>query len=239
MVINKNSNLAIILGSGLDTLIDKIPQKTLIHSETKGIHNKRTYIGVVNNQSILFFCGRSHFYEGYSKEIILQNVIKAKEHGVKYMLITNAAGGLNPNFHEGDIMLINSHISLNQRFKNKRTSYCPYDKELIIKFRNTCKSLKIGFHDGIYGYSHGPVFETKAEIRMLKNIGIDAVGMSTVPEVIEGYYKGIKILGLSVITNILRENQDTPANHDEILKSANEASSRLFQIINKLIIELN
>ncbi|RPI16646.1 MAG: hypothetical protein EHM58_11490 [Ignavibacteriae bacterium] len=239
MTISKNSNLAIILGSGLDVIVELIPQKTLLYTKTEGIHNKRIYSGVVNHKTVLFFCGRSHFYEGFCNEIILENIKKAKEYGAKYMLITNAAGGLNPHFHEADIMLINSHINLNQQFKNKRTSYCPYNKEFMSLFRDTCKSLKIAFHDGIYGFSHGPAFETKAEIRMLKKMGIDAIGMSTVPEVIEGFSNEIKILGLSVITNILKENQVNPASHEDVIKTASKASEQLFQVINKLIIELN
>lgn len=236
---SKNNKLAVILGSGLDIILDKISQKTLLYSKKEGIHNKRIYVGIVNNENVLFLCGRSHFYEGYSNEKILENIKKAKDFGAKYVIITNAAGGLNPNFKESDLMLINSHINLNQKFINKRTVFCPYDKNLMFKFRSICKLLKISYYDGVYGYSHGPLFETKAEIRMLKNIGIDAIGMSTVPEVMEGYSNEIKILGLSVITNILKENQLTPPNHDDVVKSANRASEQLFQIINKLIIELN
>lgn len=235
----KNSKLAIILGSGLDVVIDKFQQKTLITAQNKGIHKKRIYKAEVNNIQVLLFCGRSHYYEGFSNDIILENIKKAQEYGVKYILITNAAGGLNPYLHKSDIMLINSHISFNQRFNYKRTSYFPYDKELMLKFRDVCKSLKIKFLDGIYGCTHGPAYETSAEIRMLKKTGIDAIGMSTVPEVMEAYSDKIKILGLSVITNMLNENQIIPANHQEILKSANKASERLFNIINKLIIELN
>jgi purine-nucleoside phosphorylase len=236
---SSNSKLAVILGSGLDVLMEMIPEKSIIFENSTGFHSKRIYQSVVNNENILFFCGRSHFYEGVTDEIILKNVNKAKELGAKYLLITNAAGGINTSFRESDLMLINSHVNFNRRFNVKKISYYPYNKEFMEQFRNICKTLKIKIHDGIYGCAHGPAYETSSEVRMLRNAGIDAIGMSTVPEVLEGYSNNLKILGLSVITNILRENDIVKTNHNEILKSAGKASGSILQAIKKLIIELN
>jgi purine-nucleoside phosphorylase len=232
-------NLAVILGSGLDNIMELIDSKELISSDNSGLHKKRNYLAEINNKKVLFFCGRSHFYEGIDYEKILENIAKINELKIKNLIITNAAGGINPNFNVSDLMLINSHINFNQKFINKRSLYFPYNHDLMERFKKSCNKLKVPYHEGIYGCIHGPAYETKAEIRMLKTYGVDAIGMSTIPEVLNGITTGISILGLSVITNLLKENISISAQHENIVKTAKKASENLFIAIKNILIELN
>ncbi len=232
-------NLAVILGSGLDSIIDMIDSKELISSDDSGFHKKRSYLTEINNKKVLFFCGRNHFYEGIAQDKILENITKINKLNIKNLIITNAAGGINPDFKVSDLMLINSHINFNQKFKNQRSFHYPYNHDLAERFVNSCNKMKVPYHEGIYGCIHGPAYETNAEIKMLKKYGVDAIGMSTIPEVVNGMSAGIKILGLSVITNLLKENISVTAHHDDIVKTAKNASENLFIAIKNILIELN
>lgn len=233
-------NMAVILGSGLDFMMEMIDSKVLINSDDSGFHKKRNYTAEISNKKVLFFCGRNHFYEGISENRILENIIKINELKIKNLIITNAAGGINLNFNVSDLMLINSHINFNQKFiNNERLQYFPYNPDLTERFKKSCNTMKVPYHEGVYGCIHGPAYETNAEIRMLKAYGVDAIGMSTVPEVLNGNTKGINILGLSVITNVLKENISVPAKHEDIVKTARKASENLFKAIKNILIELN
>lgn len=230
--------LAIILGSGLDVIADSIARKKLLSRDTKGVHEKRTYIAEIDGIPALVFCGRKHHYEGFSREELTYNVRVAKEFGVEYFLITNAAGGLNVNFREADLMLITSHVNFNPKL------YLPgkkilYNTGYCEKFRKICSDLKIRLFDGVYGCLPGPAFETPSEIRMLKKFGVDAVGMSTIPEVFAAQNNIIKILVISVITNILKENDIKPLSHSHVLEVSRKALEPLKKTIYRLIRELN
>jgi purine-nucleoside phosphorylase len=234
---NNKFKFGVILGSGLDVITDSLPGKETVSEELDGIHVKRVILVQSPETPMVLFCGRKHFYEGYSKDEIIKNVNKAKEFGVEYLLITNAAGGLNENFEESDLMLINSHINLNSKLAGKRFSF-PYDKDLTDRFKKICYDLNIRFFDGVYACLPGPAYETPAEVKLLKKIGADAAGMSTVPEVFEAVKHGIKVLGVSIITNLLKENSIAETSHFNILKTSQKASEKLFFVVKRLANEL-
>ena len=234
---NNKFKFGVILGSGLDVISDSFPEKEIVSEELDGIHSKRVIIIQSPETPMVLFCGRKHFYEGYSKDELIDNVKKAGEFGVEYLLVTNAAGAVNENFEESDLMLINSHVYLNTKLINKRCQF-PYDKDLIDRFKYICYDLNLKFHDGVYACLPGPAYETPAEIALLKKIGVDAVGMSTVPEVFEAVKLGIKVFAVSVITNLLKENSPIKANHFNILKTSQKASEKLLFVVKRLANEL-
>ena len=233
-----NLKLAVILGSGLDIVINTFPDKKILHEDKNGIHKRKIFIVKHKDKKLIIFSGRKHYYEGYSKNDILSNIRIAKQYGVKYVLLTNAAGGLNESFNMSDIMLISSHINFNKKII-RVASKNVYDEELKNKFIGICTSEKVICREGIYCYLPGPAYETNAEIRMLRKANVDAIGMSTVPEVTEASRLGIRTTALSVITNLLRENTSVKTNHNDIIKSARQASNDISSIIKRLAIELN
>lgn len=240
MSLNNKSKakLAIILGSGLDVIADSIPEKRLLWSDKSGIHKKRTYIASMNGSSVLIFCGRKHYYEGFPKEQILENIQTAKDFGVTHLLITNAAGGLNADFKESDLMLILSHINFNPKL-NLRKTRISYRNAYYDKFKSICNDLKFRIFEGVYGCLPGPAYETPSEIALLKRFGVDAVGMSTIPEVFAASKEGMNIVALSVITNLLNENVIKPLSHNDVLEASRKASAPLKKAIFKLVSELN
>lgn len=238
MIINKNIALGLILGSGIDLNEEIISSKNVIFEETKGVHHKLIYTCRISGCEAVVFKGRKHFYEGYSLAEITSNIAIAKELGVKDILITNAAGGLNENFSEGDLMLITSHINFIDKLHMYRSNNM-YSSYLQDKFKDACRKVNVKVQEGTYGYYSGPTYETKAEIRFQKKIGLDAAGMSTVPEVNDAIYCGINVIGLSVITNMLKENSVSVASHEDVLKTAKTASIGLNKVIPVFISELN
>jgi purine-nucleoside phosphorylase len=238
LVNNSNIVLGLILGSGIDLDENIITDKAIYSIDRGGIHIKIVYTCKINGKELLVFKGRKHFYEGFSRDEMLENIRIAKEHGVRNLLITNAAGGLNENFIDGDLMLITSHISFNNKLVYHKNSD-PYSHELIEKFKRACMKSKVKLQEGLYGFYSGPTYETKAEIRMQKKIGLDAAGMSTIPEVYEAASLGMKVISVSVITNLLKENAILPASHEDVLFTAQKASASLNKAIENLISELN
>ena len=236
-VISKIS-LAVVLGSGLGELISALPGIDIISEDYNGIHKKLIFTSEIAGKKVLFFSGRKHFYEGYGPEEITANMRIAAQMGVKNVLITNAAGGLNPSFAIGDMMLLKSHLNLNQKLIFKET-HIPYSKELYEMIGSAVRSLSVSMYEGVYCCSSGPAYETMAEVRMLKKIGCDAVGMSTIPEVFEAKSLGMKVAAVSVITNLLNENDLAPTSHEYVLEAASRASRPLFGLIKYLLNELN
>lgn len=238
MVNNNNITLGLILGSGIELNNSEFPREEILFEDNSGIHNKLIYTARSGGKKILVFKGRKHFYEGYGIEEITSNVNFALENGVKNLLITNAAGGLNENFSEGDLMLITSHINFISKLKQvSKGRY--YSKQLAKCFRKCCISSGIKLYEGTYGCYTGPTYETRAEVRFQKKILLDAAGMSTIPEVLHGSNNGINILALSVITNLLKENHMQHTSHDEVLKTAKTASDNLNKVLPYFISELN
>lgn len=238
MLNNNNIALGLVLGSGIDLSEGIITDKNVYSVETTGVHKKIIYSCRINGREVLVFRGRKHFYEGYGKDEITANVEMAKNYNVKNLLITNAAGGLNANFKEGDLMLITSHIDFNSILTYSK-GFSPVSGELEDKFRKACLKAKIRLHEGTYGYYQGPAYETKAEIRMQKKYGLDAAGMSTVPEIYEAAKSGINVIAVSIITNLLSETSPAAASHDSVLYTAQIASNKLNKCLPIFINELN
>lgn len=238
MVNNSNIVLGLILGSGIDLGDDILTDKTVYSVDTSGIHKKIIYGCKINGKEILVFKGRKHYYEGYSLDEMLGNVRQANEYGVNNLLITNAAGGINENFREGDLMLITSHIDFNNKLRYSR-NFMPCSEDFQSKIKTAFKNTGIKLYEGAYGYYQGPTYETKAEIRMQKKLGLDAAGMSTIPEVYEASALKMNVAAISVITNLLKENSIIPPSHDEVLYTAHRASAKLNKAIVQLVNELN
>ncbi len=234
----KNIKLGVVLGSGLGEFISELPAKTIISEDENGIHKKVIFTSKFRGKTALFFSGRKHFYEGFVNHEITANMKLASEMGVENMLITNAAGGLNPAFAVSDMMLLKSHLNLNQK-PGFESVQLPYSKALYEKIESIAGKFSIGMSQGVYCCSSGPAYETKAEIRALKKLGCDAVGMSTIPEVFVASRLGMNVAAISVITNLLSENNLAPTSHEQVLKAAGGASRALFSLIKNLLNELN
>lgn len=209
-------------------------------------HIGRLLIGKYENHLIMAMQGRFHLYEGYSPVEVSFPVRVMQELGVRILILTNAAGGLNPAFSPGDIMIITDHINLTGhnpltgpnndcwgvRFPDMSATY---DRKLTESAVSAGKDEGITLRKGVYAGLSGPSLETPAEVRFLKIIGADAVGFSTVQEVIAGVHAGIKILGLSVITNIHNPDNPSLSSVDEIIETARKASPKIEAIIRKVI----
>ena len=241
MINNSKIALVLILGSGVELDNEITADKKILFEDNRGVHHKVIYSCVTGGKKILVFKGRRHFYEGYSHEEITSNINYAVKLGAENILITNAAGGLNENFSEGDLMLITSHINFidKLRFSAVKNNPAFYSKELQDKFRNSCKITNVMLQEGTYGCYTGPTFETNSEIRFQKRIMLDAAGMSTVPEVIDAVSKNINVAAVSVITNLLKENSSGQTSHDNVLITAKKASESLKKILPVFISQLN
>jgi len=230
--------LAIILGSGVELDISKQTNIKVIFKDNYGIHKKTIYSCFYEGFEIIVFQGRKHYYEGHNIDSLIENVDKMESFGVKNLVITNAAGGINDNFSSCDLMLIKSHINLNNgiMFQGKPFSYSLRLQQI---FEASCWKANVRLQKGVYGYYQGPTYETKAEIRFQKKFNIDAAGMSTVPEVSAASLKGINVIGVSVITNLLKENNMQPPGHDSVIVSARAASVNLNKALSAFITQLN
>ena len=247
----------IVLGSGLSNLVGEIqveheiPYDALPHfpvSTVEGHHGKLIF-GQLSGKTVVAMSGRFHYYEGYTAQDVAYPIRVMKFLGIEALLISNAAGGLNPHYKVGDLMIIKDHISLmtvnpllganetqlGPRFPDMSE---PYAKELINKARAIAKELNIKVERGVYVGVTGPTFETRAEYKMLNLLGGDAVGMSTVQEVIVARHSGLPVFGMSVITDIgIREEENT-ITHAEVLQAANEAEPKLTAIFKELVTRL-
>ena len=252
--------LAIILGSGLGTIADKLMESSksfaidysaIPHFPTSSIegHNSRLVLTSVNKEPILLMQGRVHRYEGYSPAQVAFPIRVLNGLGVKTLIITNAAGAIGDHLNVGDLMLITDHINMT----GDNPLIGPNDLRLGPRFfdmsetytkllRKTAKEIatqnKIELKEGIYIGVLGPCYETPAEIQMFKTMGADAVGMSTVFEAIAAKHSGMQILGISCMTNKAAGLSTTPLNHEEVteigLKAASRFSTLLLGLINKL-----
>lgn len=241
--------IAIILGSGLSALAEDIEDKMVIPykeipnfplSTVEG-HAGNLVIGKLNGKEIICMQGRFHYYEGYSMQQVTFPVRVMQLLGVNTLIVTNAAGGVNKTFATGDIMLITDHISrmpnplvgrnderLGTRFPSMSEVY---DRGLISCAENIAKRENITIKKGVYVGNTGPSFETKAEYIMFRTLGISAVGMSTVPEVIVAAHAGMKVLGFSVISNVFNEDIEEEPSHIEVLQNVEKANSNLVKIL--------
>jgi len=252
--VDSRPEIAIILGTGLSALGDKIENKKAVaYGEIPNFpvstvpgHKGELVFGKIAGRDVVVMEGRFHYYEGYSPQEITYPVRVMRALGAKFLIISNAAGGMNPYFNPGDLMIIEDHInlmginpligpnddSLGPRFPDMCE---PYDKGLIAIGEQTALDQKIKVHKGVYVALTGPNLETRAEYRFLRTIGADAVGMSTVPEVIAGVHAGFRIFGISVITDKCLPDALKPVDFKEILETANRTEPVLTRLIYNMI----
>ena len=244
---------AIILGSGLGKLVDEITDKYEINytdiphfpvSTVEG-HSGKLIFGKLGDKDIMAMQGRFHFYEGYSMKEVTFPVRVMRELGIKTLFVSNAAGGMNPDFEIGDLMIITDHINFfpEHPLRGKNIEYGPrfpdmseaYNKELIRKANEIAAEKGIKVQHGIYIGTQGPTYETPAEYKMFRILGADAVGMSTVPEVIVANHCGIRVFGISVITDLGVEGKIVEVTHEDVQKAADQAQPLMTTIMRELI----
>ncbi|MFZ9145875.1 MAG: purine-nucleoside phosphorylase [Sediminibacterium sp.] len=248
------ADTAIILGSGLGNLSTKIETEFEIPytsipnfpvSTVEG-HKGRLILGTLNGQKVWVLEGRFHFYEGYSPEQVSFPVRVLKLLGVQNLILSNAAGGVNPDYQVGDLMIIKDHISfftinpligknesaLGTRFPDMSE---PYAQEFIDKAKAIAASHQIKVHEGVYVGVTGPTFETRAEYKLIKIVGGDVVGMSTVQENIAAVHCGMRVFAISVVTDLGIREDNNVITHQEVLEAANAAEPKLTLIISDLV----
>ncbi|NLC68013.1 MAG: purine-nucleoside phosphorylase [Clostridiaceae bacterium] len=249
--------IGLILGSGLGTLAEEIEDGITIQYKdiphfplpTVSGHEGQLVIGRLCNKNVICMRGRFHYYEGYSIHQVVYPVRVMQLLGISRLIVTNSAGGINEEFNPGDLMLIEDHVNLmgvNPLVGKNINEFGPrfpdmseaYDRQLAEKAMEAAKSLSIKLQRGIYAAVTGPSYETPAEIRFLRTIGADAVGMSTVPEVIVANHGGIKVLGISCITNMAAGLSTRPLNHADVIGQAQNAAANLAKLIIKIVAEI-
>ncbi len=239
--------IGLILGSGLGDLADQVqapvhvPYREIPHFpvSTAPGHAGRLVLGYLEGKPVVAMQGRIHFYEGYTMEQVIFPVRVMRALGIETLIVTCAAGGLNPAFSAGDLMLITDHINtmgqdplrgpneeqLGPRFPAIVGAYTPELRELAL---DTAREIGISLQQGVYTAISGPSFNTSAELRMLQRLGGDAVGMSTVPEVIAARHMGLKVLGIACITDMALPDAPVVLTHEEVLETA-ERTKPVFQ----------
>lgn len=245
---------AIILGTGLGALVDHIEEKQFIPyteipnfpvSTVEG-HSGNLIFGKLGNKRVMAMQGRFHYYEGYDMKQVTFPVRVMNALGIKTLFVSNAAGGMNPQFEIGDIMIIKDHINLfpehplhgknheelGVRFPDMSEAY---SHRLISEAKNIAKEKGIRIVEGVYVGTQGPTFETPAEYRYFHIIGGDAVGMSTVPEVIVARHGGMEVFAVSVITDLGIEGVVESVSHEEVQKAAQAAQPRMMEIMKELV----
>jgi purine-nucleoside phosphorylase len=254
--------VAIVLGSGLSALADAAQQAAAIdfsaipHFPVSTIpgHRGRLVLGELEGQPVAIMQGRTHYYEGYSIQQATLPIRVLSLLGVETLLLTNAAGGLNKAFHTGDLMLIVDHINLlgmaginplrgpndpefGPRFLDMSTAY---DRELRQLAWQAAAAEDIPMHQGVYAGLGGPTFETPAEIRFLRLLGADAVGMSTTSETVVARHSGMRVLGISGISNVAIDQVDSPsqASHEEVLEAGALLAPRMTAIVRSVVRQL-
>lgn len=251
--------IALILGSGLGSLAEMVKNPDIIpygdiphfpQSTVQG-HSGQFVIGTLGSKTVMIMQGRVHFYEGYSPNQITFPIRVMKLLGIETLVVTNAAGGINRNFNAGELMLIDDHINFlgmggnhplcgpnydqfGPRFPDMSQAY---DRNLKQKTRDKAKELGIPMHEGVYCCLSGPTFETPAELRMLQVLGVDAVGMSTAPEVVVARHMNMRVLGISSITNITSLDGEHQASHEEVMDYGKQVAIHLKHLLLELLPE--
>lgn len=245
--------VALILGSGLNGLADSvqnpdvIPFGELPHMPVSTVqgHMGRLVIGELDGQIVFVMQGRIHFYEGYTMGQITLPIRIMQRLGIEMLFVTNAAGGVNPDFAPGDVMLITDNLNLigmtgnNPLFGPNLDEIGPrfpdmsqvYDRELMAKARRAASAENIGLREGVYCCLSGPSFEGPADLRFLRMAGADAVGMSTVPEVIVARHGGLRVMGLSGISNKANLDGSTVTTHEEVIEAGKIITPKVEKII--------
>ena len=250
--------IGIVLGSGLGMLADQIENPLVIpYSELPGFpvstaigHKGNFIVGTLGGKCVIAMQGRIHYYEGYPMHLVVLPIRVMIRIGIQYLFVSNAAGGTNLSYHVGDLMIIRDHINLipnpligpnldefGPRFPDMTR---PYDPGLILKAEEIAAWEGISLQKGVYVAVTGPCYETPAEYRYFRNIGADAVGMSTVPEVIVARHSSIPVFGMSVITDVAHatDDEDYVTDGEAIVEAANAAADRMTVIFKRLVEQL-
>ena len=248
--------IGIILGSGLGELADEYCDIAIPYSEIPGFeastvsgHKSRLVFANINGKKVVMMQGRFHFYEGHSIQKVVFPVKVMKKLGVKTLIVTNAAGGVNPDFKPADLMIITDHINhmgvnpligpndsdMGERFPDMSEVYT---KKYVKLAENIGKKLGIKLQKGVYIALTGPSYETPAEVRMARIIGADAVGMSTVPEAITASWAGMNVIGLSCICNSAAGVSTVGLSHADVIKAAGEAKDKFIKLVKEIIKEI-
>ncbi|WP_019668976.1 purine-nucleoside phosphorylase [Eudoraea adriatica] len=253
----ENPEIGIVLGTGLGRLIDHIEFAVVAHYHnipffplaTVEFHSGKLIYGTLEDKKVVVMQGRFHVYEGYEFEEVTYPIRVMRELGIEKLFISNAAGAVNLNFKKGELMLIEDHINLQGgsplAFKNVANFGIrfvdmsqPYDLEMCEKIKYIARRENIVLHKGVYASVVGPQLETKAEYRMLKTIGADAVGMSTVPEVIVANHLNLPVVAVSVLTDECDPDNLEPVHISEIIKVAEETEPKMIKLFLELIKDL-
>ena len=255
--INVEANVGVILGSGLGNFTDDITiEKEINYSDiphfpvstVKG-HGGKLVLGSIEGKKIWIMSGRFHFYEGYTPQQVTYPIRVLKLLGVEILLLSNAAGSVNPDYEVGDLIIINDHVSfftvnpligpneeeLGTRFPDMSE---PYNKEIIKKAKSIADKHNIKVKEGVYVAVTGPTFETRAEYQLIKVIGGDVVGMSTAQENIVAIHCGMKVFAMSVVTDLGIREGDNVITHEEVLQAAKEAEPKFSLLFRELAKEL-
>ncbi len=248
------ADIGVILGSGLGDYAEALEDVVkLPYSEIPGFprstvagHAGMWCCGTLYGKRVVMMQGRFHYYEGYSMKDVTLPVRVMQKIGVKTLVVTNAAGGVNLGYHPGELMVIGDMFSMTAqnpligpnldafgpRFPDMS---CAFDKELRALAHECANEQGFALREGVYAQMTGPTYETPAEIRMLRTLGADAVGMSTVPEVIVARHGGMRVLGISCITNMAAGILDQPLNHAEVTETANRVKGQFRNLLDRII----
>ena len=255
--IKTNPKTGIILGTGLGNLVTQITETTEIPYETipnfpvstvEG-HSGKLIVGLLGGVEVVAMQGRFHYYEGYDMKAVTFPVRVMKALGIENLLVSNASGGVHPDFEIGDLMIITDHLNLFPEHPLRGKNFAElgprfpdmsnaYSKELIVKAKNIAAKNNIKVVEGVYVGTTGPTFETPAEYKYFRTIGGDAVGMSTVPEVIVANHAGMKVFGMSIITDLGVPGKIVEVTHEEVQEIGNKVQPLMTLIMKELVKEL-
>jgi purine-nucleoside phosphorylase len=256
--INIQPEISIVLGSGLGELGDQIENPTIIKyediphfpvSKVEG-HKGQLVIGTLCGKKVIAMQGRFHFYEGYPIADVTYGVRTFKAMGINTYLVTNAAGSVNKDYKPGDLMIIKDHINnmgVNPLIGENISEWGPrfpdmsyaYDRNYIKHAEKCAAELGIDIKKGVYCANSGPSYETPAEVKMMGIWGADTVGMSTVPEVIAAVHSGMRVLGISCVTNMAAGILDQPLSHDEVIETTIMAKDKFIKLMKRIVETLN
>lgn len=255
--IKTNPKTGIILGTGLGNLVTQITETTEIPYETipnfpvstvEG-HSGKLIVGLLGGIEVVAMQGRFHYYEGYDMKAVTFPVRVMKALGIENLLVSNASGGVHPDFEIGDLMIITDHLNLFPEHPLRGKNFAElgprfpdmsnaYSKELIVKAKNIAAKNNIKVVEGVYVGTTGPTFETPAEYKYFRTIGGDAVGMSTVPEVIVANHSGMKVFGMSIITDLGVPGKIVEVTHEEVQEIGNKVQPLMTLIMKELVKDL-
>lgn len=256
--VDSSPAVAIVLGSGLGAFAEDLTESTSIrYDEIPGFaqatvegHAGRLVIGTAENATLAAMQGRFHFYEGYSLEDVTFPIRVLKLLGARTLILTNAAGSLNTEFVPGSLMVISDHINLmgmnpligsnderfGPRFPDLTSTYDPDLQNIVI---DEAKAINVDLRRGVYAALSGPSYETPAEIHMVRTLGADAVGMSTVPEAIVARHMDMKVIGISCITNLAAGVSNRPVDHSQVIATGERVREQFTELIRRVIARLN